>query len=76
MFGSEYEMPPEEDFEKGDKIEYRCPYSSKCPAGARCFSVATPKPLQASDILNVKCRLFGSRKIPFYAGQAVKKQNQ
>ena len=70
MFGSEYEMPPEVDFKKGDEIEYRCPYNSKCPAGANCFVIATPEPLQEREILNVKCRLCGNQKIPVYAGLA------
>lgn len=70
MFGSEYEMPPVADFEKGDKNEYRCPYISRCPAGANCFAVATPEPLQEKEILNVTCRLCGNRKIPIYAGKA------
>ena len=70
MFGSEYEMPPEADFEKGDENEYRCPYIPSCPTGAKCFAVATPEPLQEKDVLNVNCRLFGNRKIPIYAGKA------
>ena len=78
MFGSEYEMPPVADFEKGDENEYRCPYIPSCPAGANCFAVATPEPLQEKEILNVSCRLCGNRKIPIYAGKAqrsIKKQN-
>ena len=77
MFGSKYEMPPVADFEKGDENEYRCPYIPSCPAGANCFAVATPEPLQEKEILNVTCRLCGNRKIPIYAGKArrSKKQN-
>ena len=56
MFGSKYEMPPVADFEKGDENEYRCPYIPSCPAGANCFAVATPEPLQEKEILNVTCR--------------------
>ena len=41
MFGSEYEMPPQAVFEKGDEIEYRCPYIPRCPARANCFAVGT-----------------------------------
>ena len=70
MFGSKYEMPPVADFEKGDENEYRCPYIPSCPAGANCFAVATPEPLQEKEILNVTCRLCGNRKIPIYAGKA------
>lgn len=70
MFGSEYEMPPVADFEKGDENEYRCPYIPSCPTGANCFAVATPEPLQEKEILNVSCRLCGNRKIPIYAGKA------
>jgi hypothetical protein len=36
-------------------------------AGAKCFVAATPEPLQENDILNVKCRLCGNKKIPIYA---------
>lgn len=70
MFGSFYEMPPESEFEKRDEIVYRCPYNSKCPAGANCFVVAAPEPLQERTILNVKCRLCRNQKIPIYAGPA------
>lgn len=73
MFGSDYEMPPEADFEKGDEIEYRCPYIPKCPAKAKCFAIGTPKPLQENEVLNIKCRLCGNRKIPIYAGEAAKR---
>lgn len=74
MFGSDYEMPPEADFEKGDEIEYRCPYIPKCPAKANCFVVGTPKPLQEKEVLNIKCRLCGNRKIPVYAGSAARRK--
>lgn len=73
MFGSDYEMPPMADFEKGDEIEYRCPYIPKCPTKAKCFAVATPKPLQENEVLNIKCHLCGDRKIPVYAGAAARK---
>ena len=76
MFGSEYEMPPEAVFEKGDENEYRCPYIPSCPTGANCFVVATPEPLREKDVLNVKCRLYGNRKIPIYAGKAVNKHRK
>ena len=76
MFGSKYEMPPAADFEKGDENEYRCPYIPSCPAGAKCFVVATPEPLQEKDVLNVKCRLYGNRKIPVYAGKAVRRNRK
>jgi hypothetical protein len=66
MFGHKYRMPPETAM-KGDVIEYRCPYIPMCPAGAKCFVAATPEPLQENDILNVKCRLCGNKKIPIYA---------
>lgn len=66
MFSPYYSMPSE-TYMKGDVIEYRCPYIPKCPAGARCFAIATPEPLQAGDILYVKCRLCGNSKIPIYA---------
>lgn len=72
MFGSDYDMPPMADFERGDEIEYRCPYHSKCPADANCFVVGTPQPLQDHDILNVKCRLCGT-KIPIYARTAARR---
>ncbi len=76
MFGSFYQMPAEESM-KGDVVEYRCPYTLKCPAGANCFAAATPKPLQDEDILNVKCRLCGNKKIPVYAkAAAVLKKNK
>lgn len=74
MFGSDYEMPPETEYYKYNEIEYRCPYIPKCPTGAKCFSVATPKLLDERDVLYVKCRLCGNRKIPFYAGQSVNKK--
>ena len=70
MFGSKYEMPPADDFDKGDENEYRCPYIPSCLAGAKCFAVATPVPLQENDVLNVTCRLCGNRKILIYAGKA------
>lgn len=76
MFGSKYEMPPVADFEKGDENEYRCPYIPSCPAGANCFAVATPEPLQEKEILNVTCRLCGNRKIPIYAGKARRGKNR
>lgn len=66
MFGIEHDMPPEEEM-RGDVLEYRCPYTDMCPANANCFAVATPKPLQDDDILNVKCKLIGNKKIPIYA---------
>ncbi len=31
MFGMEFVMPPAEAM-RGDVIEYRCPYITKCPA--------------------------------------------
>lgn len=68
MFGSTYEMPPEAAFERGDEVEYRCPYHSVCPAHANCFAVSSPEPLYERDIINIKCRLCGNRKIPVYAG--------
>ena len=74
MFGADYEMPSEVDFEKGDEIEYRCPYIPKCPAKANCFAVGTPEPLQEKEILNIKCRLGGNRKIPVYAGLAARRK--
>ena len=40
---------------------------------AKCFAVATPKPLQENEILNIKCHLCGDRKIPVYAGAAARK---
>lgn len=66
MFGDEFEMPPVEAL-KGDMLEYRCPYIAKCPANANCFAIETPKPLQDGDILNIRCRLCGNKKIPVYA---------
>ncbi|MGN0427412.1 MAG: hypothetical protein ACI4F0_06395 [Agathobacter sp.] len=66
MFGPYYPMPSEA-YMKGDVIEYRCPYIPKCPARAKCFATATPEPLQDNDVLNVKCRLCGNKKIPVYA---------
>lgn len=69
MFGMEFEMPPETAM-RGDVYEYRCPYITKCPANARCFAAATPEPLQDRDILNIKCRLCGNKKIPIYARSA------
>ena len=69
MFGAEYKMPPEEDYDKGDETEYRCPYNPKCPTGSKCFIVATPEPLHKNDVLNVYCRLLG-KKIPVYAEAA------
>ena len=69
LFGAEFEMPPKEKFDKGDRTEYRCPYNPKCPTGAKCFIVATPEPLHRMDVLNVYCRLIG-KKIPVYAGAA------
>lgn len=74
MFGSDYEMPPVADFEKGDEVEYRCPYIPKCPTKAKCFAVATPKPLQENEVLNIKCHLCGDRKIPVYAGAAARRK--
>ena len=71
MFGSDFEMPPVEAM-KGDVIEYRCPYITKCPTKANCFAAATPEPLQDGDILNVKCRLCGNQKIPIYAHYAAR----
>ncbi len=71
MFGPYYIMPPE-SLLRETEIEYRCPYSPKCPAGANCFVTATPEPLQSKDVLNVKCRLLGNRKIPIYAKEAVR----
>jgi len=72
MFGSDYEMPPEADFTKGDEYEYRCSYFPKCPTGAKCFVVSTPEPLQEKDVLNVSCRLMG-KKIPVYAGKTIRR---
>ncbi len=72
MFGAEYEMPSKEDFDKGDRTEYRCPYNPKCPTGAKCFIVATPEPLHRMDVLNVYCRLIG-KKIPVYAEAAAQR---
>lgn len=66
MFGTEFEMPPLGDYMKGDEIEYRCPYHSKCPANANCFAIGTPKVLHEDDVLNIKCRLCDD-KIPVYA---------
>lgn len=71
MFGAFYQMPSETSM-KGDVIEYRCPYIPKCPAGAKCFAVATPEPLQDNDVLNVACRLCGNKKIPVYARDAAR----
>ena len=76
LFGSKYEMPPESDYDNGDENEYRCPYTPSCPSGAQCFVVATPKPLQEKDVLNVKCRLLGNRKIPIFAGKAQRKNKK
>lgn len=59
-------MPPESCVDT-EEIEYRCPYREICEAKANCFVVATPQPLQKSDILNVRCRLRGGKKIPVYA---------
>lgn len=76
MFGPFYQMPAEEAM-KGDVVEYRCPYTPKCPARANCFVAATSKPLQDGDILNVKCRLCGNKKIPVFAkAAAVLKKNK
>lgn len=69
MFGPYYVMPSEA-YMKGDVIEYRCPYRPLCPASAQCFAVATPEPLQDNDILNIKCRLCGNKKIPVFAKDA------
>ena len=69
MFGMEFIMPPAEEM-KGDVVEYRCPYIIKCPAKANCFAAATPEPLQDGDILNIRCRLCGNKKIPIYAQYA------
>ena len=71
MFGSKYEMPPVADFEKGDENEYRCPYIPSCPAGANCFAVATPEPLQEKEILNVTCRLS-----PYMPGRREEAKNR
>lgn len=71
MFGP-YFIMPEETAMKGDVIEYRCPYISRCPAKANCFATATPEPLQDGDILNIKCRLCGNQKIPIYAQYAAR----
>jgi len=67
MFGPYYPMPQVDISVGGHEIEYRCPYIPKCPANARCLIVVTPEPLQDNDILSVKCRLCGGRKIPIYA---------
>ena len=75
LFGAEYEMPPKEEFDKGDVTEYRCPYNPKCPTGAKCFIVATPEPLHRMDILNVYCRYI-RKKIPVYAGAAADKATE
>lgn len=69
MFGPYYPMPPATVLAE-EEIEYRCPYISRCETGANCFAVATPEPLQDSDILNVKCRLLGGKKLPIYARAA------
>lgn len=69
MFGPYYPMPPATVLAE-EEIEYRCPYISRCETGANCFAVATPEPLQDSDILNVKCRLLGGKKLPVYARAA------
>lgn len=69
MFGMDFEMPPATAM-KGDVYEYRCPYITKCPANAKCFATSTPEPLQDGDILNIKCRLCGNKKIPVYAQHA------
>lgn len=69
MFGMEFIMPPAEEM-KGDVVEYRCPYIIKCPAKANCFAAAAPEPLQDGDILNIRCRLCGNKKIPIYAQYA------
>lgn len=71
MFGMYFEMPPAEKM-KGDIVEYRCPYMSKCPSNAKCFVITTPEPLHDGDILNIKCRLCGNKKIPIYAHYAAR----
>ena len=69
LFGAHYKMPSEIVMNCSEVV-YRCPYIPLCPARANCFVTATPEPLQDEDILSVKCRLCGNKKIPIYAKDA------
>lgn len=68
-YGEGQHIPPETMLEK-EEVVYRCPLAMSCEANANCFAVAAPVPLDDNAVLNIKCRLFGGKKLPVYAREA------
>lgn len=66
LFGKYYDMPSEDAALQEKEVEYRCPYILRCPTSYKCYVTASPTFLPRSQIINIKCKLMGGRKIPVY----------